>query len=310
MKKDKAQSRYDKEYSFGAFIKKHWILLIVLIAIPIIICAIFIPILCNNSINIWDLGSFLGGLLAYTGTALLGAVSMWQNEKLKFENDKNIEAERVRAEKEKQILIENNKKIVYDNARLAILPIFSINKVPYSIHSNIHDTPDYQTHNERVYGYSEGDSWYFAIALNEKEITIQTKESVEIQRYKQSALACKRDSNGVRIMCEKEDAYIPYIIKNIGRANANKFSFAIYKEGCSDKKLSKHILARPFSLDDEMRLDFYIPNLEFEAIYWLELTYDDLLGNHYQQKDYIKIQKDDSQISIDFPQTLQEQNNG
>ena len=111
-------------------------------------------------------------------------------------------------------------------------------------------------------------------------------------------------------MCEKEDAYIPYIIKNIGRANANKFSFAIYKEGCSDKKLSKHILARPFSLDDEMRIDFYIPNLEFEATYWLELTYDDLLGNHYQQKDYIKIQKDDSHISIDFPQTLQEQDNG
>lgn len=307
MKKSKRrESLVNSEYTFSRFVKSHITLLIILCLIPIIACVVFIPLLCKCEINIWDLGSFLGGILAYVGTALLGAVSMWQNEKLKFENDKNLKREQERAEQEKNALLENNRKMAYDNARLAVIPIFSVRKISYSIHKDLLDFSETEDSHEKPYGYHESESQYFAITLGDKEIKVENTESNEIKHYKNSVLSRKEDSNGVIFFCGKTDAYIPYEIRNIGRANANKFSFAIYKEDCTSFELRKYSIARPFDLTETLRLDLYIPDLSIETTYWLEFTYDDILGNKYLQKDFIRVSKENSQFSIDFPQVLQE----
>lgn len=74
-------------YTFGQFIKEKRIVIVLLILIPLIGIAVFIPLLCIDKIQINDLGSFLGGLLAYIGTVLLGLISVWQNEKFKIMSD-------------------------------------------------------------------------------------------------------------------------------------------------------------------------------------------------------------------------------
>ena len=85
------------EFCFWDFIKTHWILSIILGAIPICAVIVFSFLMGYKICGINDLGSFLGGLLAYIGTALLGAVSMWQNEKLKIENDRALEKQKEQA---------------------------------------------------------------------------------------------------------------------------------------------------------------------------------------------------------------------
>lgn len=92
-----------KNYSFGNFMKKHWLIVLILALVAIIACAVFIPLFCCKINDISDLGSFLGGLLAYLGTAMLGLVTVWQNEK--FKNMSEIkDQERSEAEKEKKRL--------------------------------------------------------------------------------------------------------------------------------------------------------------------------------------------------------------
>ena len=60
------------------FIKKYKIICLFLVAIPIVATIVFV--LWGNCIS--DLSSFIGGLLAYIGTAALGIVAVWQNERL------------------------------------------------------------------------------------------------------------------------------------------------------------------------------------------------------------------------------------
>lgn len=309
-KKNERKTNTGIVYSFGDFWKKHTKLLAVLCIIPVVACAVFIPLLCVCKINIWDLGSFLGGLLAYIGTALLGAVSMWQNERQKKENDKALAEERARAEEDKLNLLEQNRRMAYDNARLSVIPVLSIRQIFYRNKKNLLDFPEPQKNQDDEYGYIESNSKYYAITLGINEITVQTKETKEIKDYKENPFKLKTDKNHVRTYSPRTDSYLPFEIINIGKGNANKFSFAIYKEGCTDEKLRKYISARPFNLMDALRMDIYVPDINAEAVYWLEFTYEDILGNKYEQKDYIKIKQEDSEFSINFPQTLKEQNNG
>lgn len=306
----KRKNEIEKVYSFKDFWKRHKILLIILCGIPIISCVVFIPLIVCKEINIWDLGSFFGGLLAYVGTALLGAVSMWQNERQKIENDKALAEERERAAIDKQILMEQNKRMAYDNARLSVIPVISVRRIFYRNKKSIFDLSESSSEEDEEYGYSESNSKYFAITLGLDEVTVHTKETKDIKSFKESPFKMQQDKNGAMILKPRTDSYLPFEISNVGRGNANKFSFAIYKEGCTDKQLRKYIIARPFMLTDVLRLDIYIPNTAAEAIYWLEFTYEDILGNKYEQKDYFKIHGENSIFSLDFPQTLQEPFNG
>lgn len=281
--KNSHEKKQDDSYSFRLFWKKHIALLIILIFVPLVACAIFIPIVFNKGLNIWDLGSFLGGIVAYIGTTLLGAISMWQNEKLKIENDKNLADTREQAEKDKQYLQEQNEKMAYDNARLSVIPFFSVKYIPYTIRNDVFDTNKEIPNRaeERPLGYTERDSWCFSVKLDEQGITISEDEIAEIVDRKRNVFKQKTDKNGMVLFCERTDWYIPLIIKNIGRNHANGFSIAVYKDGCTDELFYKRLIERPFEFTDSLRLDIYVSDINYSALYWIELRYSDILGNKY-----------------------------
>lgn len=293
-------------YHFGIFIKTHWILFVILFLIPVVACIVFSILLCKQIRDINDLGSFLGGLLAYVGTVLLGAVSMWQNEKLKFENDRALEKQREQAEHDKQILLEQNARIANDNIRLSVLPIFAINRITYKIRKDLFDLSEtsIDTKSEEPYGYTEKDSSYFAIKLSKNGIVVKDKEIPEIKEFKNTLFKVEKGKNGVCTFKPKNDGYLPYLIKNVGKHDAMGFSFSIYREGCSDENFKKSVSYRPFSLTDTLRLDFYIADYSEQATYWLELRYKDIFGNEYCQKDYIKVTGENADFCLLFKQEL------
>lgn len=67
------------QLDFLSFIKKHWIITLTLIIIPII----FSLLLFQSGLNLIDSDSisFIGSLLTYIGTILLSAVALYQSEK-------------------------------------------------------------------------------------------------------------------------------------------------------------------------------------------------------------------------------------
>lgn len=86
LKKQNEISNQNNEYSFGKFIQKNWILSLILCLIPIIVLIVFIILMAKKICDVSDLGSMLGDTLAFVGTVLLGAVSVWQVERQRKEN--------------------------------------------------------------------------------------------------------------------------------------------------------------------------------------------------------------------------------
>ena len=69
------------------FIKKHIVAFSVLVLLPIVAVGVYFPLWAKGLHGVVDIGSFLGGLLAYVGTVSLGVVSAWQSEKLSSLNN-------------------------------------------------------------------------------------------------------------------------------------------------------------------------------------------------------------------------------
>ena len=289
------------------FFKKFWLLFIIIFLIPLLAGIIYFCCFFNADISN-NIGTFIGGLIAYFGTSILGLVSMWQNIKLKEDNEKLLKKQEENAAEDKKVLLEQNRKIAFDSARFNVLPYFSISQVPYHIRTNLFSSLNKNEieAEEKIEGYWEGLSWYFAILLNEEEIKIDNKETNEIKDLKKNVFCAKKDSKGVVVICDRTDFYLPLTIKNSGRHNAINFSFSIYKDNHTDFLFYKKINARPFLLEDELRIDIYIPNIEIENKYWLEFNYFDVLGNKYVQKDYLFIKGKDSEIPLEYNQVLEE----
>lgn len=95
-------SKNTSPYSFTAFIKKNWIACLILFLIPIVTVTIFSILMAKGICNVSDLGSMLGGTLAYVGTVLLGITSVWQVERQRIENTELM----------KQQYFENNRGIL------------------------------------------------------------------------------------------------------------------------------------------------------------------------------------------------------
>ena len=89
-------------YAFTTFIKKNWIACLILFLIPIVAITIFSILMAKGICNISDLGSMLGGTLAYLVTVLLGITSVWQVERQRIENTELM----------KQQYFENNRGIL------------------------------------------------------------------------------------------------------------------------------------------------------------------------------------------------------
>ena len=119
----------NNNYSFGNFIKDRIIVVLLLIIIPLIGMAVFIPLLCIDKIPVNDLGSFLGGLLAYIGTVLLGLISVWQNEKFKRMSDYKDAVRDKEIKEAQRLTIQPYLFCEYEEVKLDELP--KMNKVEY-----------------------------------------------------------------------------------------------------------------------------------------------------------------------------------
>lgn len=293
------------------WIKKWW----KTIALILLAIAVFIGNICvlhfvdeSNSQSAWL--TLISGWVSGIATIILGIIAVVQNMKYKKENDISLEKQEKKADEDKRILLEQNRIIATNNARYAVLPIMSVNLVPYTINQRLFESPKPLTQSEKVYGYFENESWYFAAIVGEKEIRLQKDEPIEIKDYKNNLFTKRKDANGVCVLSARKDVFAPIIIKNVGMKTALHFSFAIYKNDCIDEKFRKYITARNFDVKDELRIDFYFSEKGTNSRYWLEFTYDDILGNKYIQKGCFIDENNGIQLDLTFNQLLQEQNNG
>jgi hypothetical protein len=87
---------------------------------------VFVPLLICEKNGIIDLGSFIGGLLAYIGTASLGVVAVWQNERL---NDLNSEYQ----EKLVKSQINYSNFIDFKKSVTEAVTSFDVHKLVYSL---------------------------------------------------------------------------------------------------------------------------------------------------------------------------------
>lgn len=81
----------NNNYRLRDFFIEHKVLCVILLSIPFVAITVFLCIQfcwqCNTT-KVLDWGSLLGGCLSYVGTALLGIISVWQNERLEKANAK------------------------------------------------------------------------------------------------------------------------------------------------------------------------------------------------------------------------------
>ena len=105
------------QFSLWAFIKKRWKVFSILAILPIVVITVYIILLINRVCDISDLGSMLGGVLAYIGTVSLGTTSVWQTERQRIENKELFENQYFEANKG---VIQISTEIIFSHIILVI----------------------------------------------------------------------------------------------------------------------------------------------------------------------------------------------
>lgn len=195
-------------YSFGKFVKERWIVVLILLLIPLVGIAVFVPLLLCDKFQISDLGSFLGGILAYIGTVLLGLISVWQNEKFKKMSDRKDEL---------------REKEIKESQRLEILPYLFTDCEPDNIKSVKEkkqafiyiDDLDCQNDKQAYDFYNELPN-YIERELQESPISAALATTKNFGKY----------------------IFVKYTIKNVGQAGAVNIRI----------KLNNKIILPPFSM--------------------------------------------------------------
>lgn len=85
--------------TFKSFLKKNWYIFLCLGMLPIIALIIFSCLMAKGIGHISDLGSMLGGVLAYCGTIVLGTITVYQVERQRQENFIMLEEQNYQANK-------------------------------------------------------------------------------------------------------------------------------------------------------------------------------------------------------------------
>lgn len=104
----------NKCLTFKQFLKKNWLIFVCLGIFPVIVLVTFVVVMKFGKCDITDLGSMLGGLLAYCGTIFLGTITVYQVERQRQENFIMLEEQNYQANKgTMQFFVEevNNKTI-------------------------------------------------------------------------------------------------------------------------------------------------------------------------------------------------------
>ena len=85
--------------TFKQFLKKNWLIFLCLGILPIVALIVFSCLMAYEICHISDLGSMLGGFLAYCGTISLGAITVWQVERQRQESFSMLEEQNYQANK-------------------------------------------------------------------------------------------------------------------------------------------------------------------------------------------------------------------
>ena len=103
--------------TFTNFLRKSWRIFVCLGILPIAALTTFLFLMAYEICDINDLGSMLGGFLAYCGTVILGAVTVWQVERQRQENIEAILQQNFDQNKGSlQVFIE----VIYNNVILVV----------------------------------------------------------------------------------------------------------------------------------------------------------------------------------------------
>lgn len=105
------------KYTFGNYAKKRWWVFLVLALLPLVAIFVFSVFLTRHSFNISDLGSMLGGTLAYLGTVLLGMTTIWQVERQRMEN---FEAMSSQSFDEKKGIVSFSVEVIFNHVVLIV----------------------------------------------------------------------------------------------------------------------------------------------------------------------------------------------
>lgn len=89
----------NKSLTFKQFLKKNWRVFMCLSIFALILLTVFSLLMAFGKCGINDLGSMLGGFLAYCGTIVLGTITVYQVERQRQENFIMLEEQNYQANK-------------------------------------------------------------------------------------------------------------------------------------------------------------------------------------------------------------------
>lgn len=241
----------------------------------------------NSSVVDW--GSFLGGMLAYCGTVVLGAVSVWQNVKQRIDNNQAQD----RLENINKELLEQNKSDTVNSVRPYIALSHISQKRMMNLIRRDGESDSSKSENRRELDSTTSDrpfymeypalNYYFVIT--EDEIKGNVEEPERIRQYR--GRAYPENSFGlVREILDVETLFLPFTIENVGKGCAVAFQVALYREGKIDSiKLSKHFPPTTFNVQDPGRIELlFDATVDRETYYYLVFRYMDIFGKKYEQK--------------------------
>jgi len=265
---------------------------IILVLVFLAALATFISINRHNPLVV-DWGSFLGGSLAYLGTVILGAVSVWQNDKQRIENREAQE----RIEAINDALMKQNKElnersiedsvrpyiavtlVRQNNRKIKIEPIEQLgdNKPPEEQNSASNASDD-----KLFYSESFDDNFYFVITS--ENVRGFYKEPPEIRDYKGSDYPPQSIAL-IKSLFNTERCFLLARIDNVGEGCAIALQVALFQKGMQDDfDQSKHFNPLTLSANSGKRVEMLLDsNVSEKVEYCLSFRYMNIFGKRYEQ---------------------------
>ena len=287
-------------------------LLIFLAILPILACGVFILIYCCKSGNKMDTASWatlIGGAIGYYGSLILGLIAVYQNIK---QRESDAESQQ-RLENINDKLLIHNETISNETARKTVLPFIGLTHIHYEKYStsifasNDSENEPIQSKNSpaQAVAYEELDIKYYCAQIEMQGISFYRKETTGVKDFKNNIGKTQELTRGVIALVQREDAYLPLLLKNIGLNAAVNFSFSFFKEGFNTLPWAFYILPKNLLANDEIRIDIYVPDKsKVIGKYILQLNYYDIFNNQYQQMFELYIRENTVEFSLAHNQTL------
>lgn len=241
-----------------------------------------------------DLLGFYGSFLSFLGTVSLGALSLWQNQKFKIENDNNQAIMQQLNEYANQI----NKDLLIlteQNERRSVLPFLSFNKyrtifkgdlltsiltAPTEGETNSNDISikDSLSRQDKII-----EEINYSISLSKIQISNKLTEEQEDKIKSSFCINKQKEKVSVR---KADYLYFKICVQNCGKGAAINLYCRLYKVG-NEGIDYLDVYSLPFIIPIEKTFDLgiYIDfSDKFNGKYILQFYYDDIYSNSYTQK--------------------------